>query len=79
VAARPPERGDGDLRGSLPTRAERRVLALLDRGLTFNEAAADLYVSIHTVKSHAQRLYRRLGVNSRQAAVEVARERGLLD
>jgi ATP/maltotriose-dependent transcriptional regulator MalT len=71
--------GGDALRGSLPTRAERRVLARLDRGLTFNEAAADLYVSIHTVKSHAQRLYRRLGVNSRQAAVEVARERGLLD
>jgi LuxR family maltose regulon positive regulatory protein len=68
-----------ELRGSLPTRAEKRVLALLARGLTFNEAAADLYVSIHTVKSHAQRLYRRLGVNSRQAAVEVARRRGLLD
>jgi LuxR family maltose regulon positive regulatory protein len=79
AAARSLDRTEGELRGSLPTRAERRVLALLDRGLTFKEAAADLYLSIHTVKSHAQRLYRRLGVNSRQAAVEVARERGLLD
>jgi LuxR family maltose regulon positive regulatory protein len=79
AAARSLDPAEGELRGSLPTRAERRVLALLDRGLTFKEAAADLYVSIHTVKSHAQRLYRRLGVNSRQAAVEVARERGLLD
>jgi LuxR family maltose regulon positive regulatory protein len=73
------EEAEDELRGSLPTPAERRVLARLDRGLTFTEAAADLYVSIHTVKSHAQRLYRRLGVNSRQAAVEVARRRGLLD
>jgi LuxR family maltose regulon positive regulatory protein len=72
------EGAGGELRGSLPTRSEQRVLELLERGLTFNEVAADLYVSVHTVKSHARRLYRRLGVNSRGDAVEVARERGLL-
>lgn len=78
MADPPVDPTDGGLRGTLPTRAERRVLALLARGLTFSEVAADLYLSVNTVKSHARRLYRRLGVNSRQAAVEVARRRGLL-
>jgi ATP/maltotriose-dependent transcriptional regulator MalT len=35
-------------------------------------------VTVHTVKGHAQRLYRRLGVSTREAAVVAARESGLL-
>lgn len=71
-------RGHGDLRGSEPTPAERRVLELLPSPLTLKAIAARLYVSPNTVTSHAQRLYRRLGVRSRGEAVVAARERGLL-
>jgi DNA-binding CsgD family transcriptional regulator len=67
-----------ELLGRLPTRAEQRALEQLARDLTFKEVADELHGSIHTVKSPARRLYRRLGVNSQQAAVEAACERGLL-
>jgi LuxR family maltose regulon positive regulatory protein len=66
------------LLGSLPTAAERRVLALLDSPLSLAEIGAQLYVSRDTVKSHTRRLYRRLGVGTREEAVASARERGLL-
>jgi LuxR family maltose regulon positive regulatory protein len=72
-------RGSQDLLGSQPTRAELRLLALLPSGLTLEAIASErLHVSINTVTSHAQRLYRRLGVKTRAEAVTAASERGLL-
>jgi LuxR family maltose regulon positive regulatory protein len=71
-------RGGDDLRGSEPTAAERRVLALLPRELTMEQIAGELYLSINTVNSHRRRLYRRLGATSREHAVRAARDRGLL-
>jgi LuxR family transcriptional regulator, maltose regulon positive regulatory protein len=72
-------RASDTMLGSRPTPAEMRLLALLDSDLTLKQIAADhLYVSINTVTSHAQRLYRRLGVRTRTEAVAAARERGLL-
>jgi DNA-binding CsgD family transcriptional regulator len=69
---------DNPLLGTPPTRGELRVLELLDGPRTLAEIADELYVSQHTVRSHAQRLYRRLGASTREAAVAAARERGLL-
>jgi LuxR family transcriptional regulator, maltose regulon positive regulatory protein len=71
-------RNGDDLRGSDPTPAELRVLALLPSGKTVKEIAAELYVSVHTVSSHRRRLYHRLGATSREHAIATARERGLL-
>jgi LuxR family maltose regulon positive regulatory protein len=71
-------RADDGLAGSEPTKAERRVLELLGGGLTLEGIAKELYVSIHTVKSHRRRIYRRLGVDNRADALAVARRRGLL-
>jgi len=62
---------------SLLTEAELRVLPLLSTHLTFREIGERLYLSRHTVKSHAMSIYRKLGVGSRGAAVERAREIGL--
>ncbi|MBB4664232.1 helix-turn-helix transcriptional regulator [Conexibacter arvalis] len=71
---------DGDeLLGTSPTRAERRVLALLPSELSRRQIAAALYLSSDTVGTHLRRIYRRLGVGSRAEAVAVARARGLLD
>jgi LuxR family maltose regulon positive regulatory protein len=69
---------DNPLLGSRPTPAELRVLRMLDSDRTFAEIASELYVSRDTVKSHARRLYRRLGETTRKDAVAAARERGLL-
>jgi LuxR family maltose regulon positive regulatory protein len=60
------------------TAAELHVLPLLSTHLTFREIGARLYLSPHTVKSHAISMSRKLGVTSRAAAVEQARDIGLL-
>lgn len=60
------------------TPAERRVLDLLPTYLTESQMAEHLYVSHNTVKSHLKSVYRKLEASSRSAAVQRARETGLL-
>ena len=60
------------------TAAELHVLPLLSTHLTFREIGARIHLSHHTVKSHAVSIYRKLGVTTRAAAVETARDIGLL-
>jgi LuxR family maltose regulon positive regulatory protein len=60
------------------TAAELHVLPLLTTHLTFKAIGGRLYLSPHTVKSHAMSIYRKLGVTSRGGAVERARHVGLL-
>lgn len=60
------------------TEAELRLLPYLATHLTFREIGERLYVSRHTIKSHAMAVYRKLSVTSRNAAVERGRELGLL-
>jgi LuxR family maltose regulon positive regulatory protein len=60
------------------TEAELRLLPRLATHLSFREIGERLYLSRHTVKSHAMAIYRKLNVTSRNAAVERSRELGLL-
>jgi LuxR family maltose regulon positive regulatory protein len=57
---------------------ERDVLRRLARMRTTEEIAADLYVSVNTVKTHLKSAYRKLAVNRRGDAVNRARELGQL-
>jgi DNA-binding NarL/FixJ family response regulator len=57
---------------------EREVLALISRGRTNREAAAALYISEATVKTHLQHIYAKLGVPDRASAVSAAHQRGIL-
>ena len=57
---------------------EREVLRLIADGLTVPAIAARLYLAPSTVKTHVQRLYEKLGVGDRAAAVAEAMRRGLL-
>jgi LuxR family maltose regulon positive regulatory protein len=41
--------------------------------LSCREIAGELYVSVNTVKTHVQAIYRKLGCNTRQEAVDRAR------
>jgi DNA-binding NarL/FixJ family response regulator len=57
---------------------ELEVLALIAKGETNRGAAARLFISEATVKTHLLHIYAKLDVNDRAAAVAVAFERGLL-
>jgi DNA-binding NarL/FixJ family response regulator len=57
---------------------ELEVLRLIARGSSNRDAAAQLFISEATVKTHLQHLYAKLGVNDRAAAVAAAFDRGLL-
>jgi two-component system, NarL family, nitrate/nitrite response regulator NarL len=58
---------------------EHDVLQGLARGLSGPQIAAELHVSPSTVKTHLQRLYERLGVSDRAAAVAEGMRRGLIE
>jgi len=60
------------------TEAEQRVLGLLTRGRSNPEIAATLVVSINTVKTQVQSIYRKLNVKSRWEASEAAHRLDLL-
>jgi LuxR family transcriptional regulator, maltose regulon positive regulatory protein len=60
------------------TEAELRLLPYLGTHLSFREVGERLFVSRHTVKSHAMAVYRKLNVTSRNEAVERSRALGLL-
>jgi len=64
--------------GQVLTDRERAVLPFLATHLKATEIAEELYLSVNTVKSHQQAIYRKLGVTSRRAAVDRGREVGLL-
>jgi LuxR family transcriptional regulator, maltose regulon positive regulatory protein len=61
-----------------PSEREMEVLALIAAGESNPEIARKLYVSTSTVKTHINRLYRKLGARSRTQAVALAREMNLL-
>ncbi len=60
------------------TDRELSVLRLLEQGLSQREMARQLFLSFHTVHSHIKSIYTRLGVTSRDEAIERARQLGLL-
>jgi LuxR family transcriptional regulator, maltose regulon positive regulatory protein len=61
------------------TPAELRILPFLSTHLTFAEIGDRLFVSRHTVKSHAVSIYAKLGSSGRAEAVERAVDVGLLE
>jgi LuxR family transcriptional regulator, maltose regulon positive regulatory protein len=60
------------------TTAEIRVLEKLSERLTYTEIAADLYLSLNTVKTHLRHAYMKLGVTSRSSAIKRAASLGIL-
>ncbi|MFC8923276.1 LuxR C-terminal-related transcriptional regulator [Cellulosimicrobium sp. NPDC057127] len=60
------------------TERELAVLGALPTMESNVEIAADLFVSVNTVKAHLKSVYRKLGVGTRRDAVRRGRELGLL-
>ena len=77
VASRLMERMRGPTEEALSTR-EIEVLKLVAKGANNREIANQLYITEATVKSHLIRIYGKLNVTDRTAAVTKALERGIL-
>lgn len=65
--------------GQRLTDRELTILRLFPSRLSQREIAEELFLSVNTVKTHSRAIYRKLGVSSRQAATDRARELALLD
>jgi predicted ATPase/DNA-binding CsgD family transcriptional regulator/Tfp pilus assembly protein PilF len=60
------------------TEREQEVLTRISDGLTNRQIAEQLTVTLNTVKWYIRQVYNKLGVNSREEAVERGRQLGLL-
>ena len=58
---------------------EREVLGYIAGGQSIPAMAKEMFLAPSTVKTHVQRLYEKLGVGDRAAAVAEAMRRGLLE
>jgi predicted ATPase/DNA-binding CsgD family transcriptional regulator len=55
------------------------ILCLIKQGLTNQEIARKLYLSLDTIKWYNQKIFAKLGVNNRTQAIEKAQEYGLIE
>lgn len=74
---RPADGSDGDAEHNL-TRTEIRVMKNIAEGKTNNEIAQIHFVSIETIKTHVQRIFKKLEVSNRMEAVAVARKKNII-
>lgn len=57
---------------------ELEVLGLIAQGNSNQQIAEQLFISLHTVKTHARRIHSKLGVERRTQAVAMAKKLGLI-
>jgi DNA-binding NarL/FixJ family response regulator len=60
------------------TAREREVLRLLARGFSYREIAAELFISVKTVETHASNVLRKLQLSNRHQLTKWAADRRLL-
>lgn len=60
------------------TQREQEILGLVAQGLSDKQIAAQLSLSLHTVKTHLRNILSKLQVESRHAAAQAAQRKGLI-
>ncbi len=60
------------------TDREQEVLRRLNEGMSNKEIAQKLHITVATTKFHCSNIYRKLNVDHRQAAIQRARNKGLI-
>lgn len=60
------------------SKREHEVLVLMAQGLSNQEVADKLFVSLNTVKTHSSKLFEKLNVQRRTQAVQEAKKLGLV-
>jgi NarL family two-component system response regulator LiaR len=60
------------------SKREHEVLVLIAQGLSNQEVADKLFVSLNTVKTHSSKLFEKLNVQRRTQAVQEAKKLGLV-
>ena len=61
------------------TDREREVLSIIATGATNKEIAAELSLSLHTIKSHVRNILTKLHVANRRQAARLAAQKGLVE
>jgi len=73
------DRPKEDFTGSLLSMREVEILKLIAKKRSNSEIAAELFVSLSTVKQHNSRIFDKLGVKSRHEAIARARELQIIE
>jgi ATP/maltotriose-dependent transcriptional regulator MalT len=60
------------------TNKEKEVLNLLVAGFDRKEICENLAITLNTLKTHQKKLYEKLGVSSRDKAIDAAQKLGLI-
>lgn len=53
------------------TKQEERVFVMLARGRNYQHISDELYVSVHTVKTHVYHIYKKLDIHSQQELIDM--------
>jgi DNA-binding NarL/FixJ family response regulator len=71
--------GSGGAPGTTPlSKREREILQKVADGSTTKQVASELGISPHTVKTHLERIFEKLGANDRAQAVAIAIRTGIV-
>ena len=60
------------------TEREKEVLRALSEGLTSNEIAGKLFISLNTVKTHRRHLLRKLDVKNVTSLIKIGKDLGII-
>ena len=60
------------------SKRELEVLELMAQGLSNQEIASRLFVSLNTIKTHSSNLFQKLEVKRRTQAIEIAKKIGII-